>query len=204
MLLKDFLNPLLSEYQPQILPAPGLQRAAVLVPICECSANEGPIIVFTKRSESVRHHKGEISFPGGVQEDGETLQETALRETREELGASPFKILGRMDDFITITDYIVAPFVGCMNECPSWVPNKEVAKVIQVPLRELLKEKQWEMQTFYRGQEEIPVHFFYWQNATTSDSSEEETIWGATAHILRNFLTLLRSSPEALAYLHSS
>ncbi|MFW9914644.1 MAG: NUDIX hydrolase [Candidatus Thorarchaeota archaeon] len=204
MLLKDFLGPLLSEYQPKILPAPGLKRAAVLVPICEFSTDKQPVVVFTKRSESVGHHKGEMSFPGGVQKDGETLQETALRETREELGASPFEILGRVDDFITITDYIVAPFVGYVKDCPSWVPNKEVAKVIQVPLRELLKEEQWEMQRYYRGQEEIPVHFFYWPNSRTSDSEEKETIWGATAHILRNFLTLLRNSPDALVYLHSS
>ncbi|MFX0116047.1 MAG: NUDIX hydrolase [Candidatus Hodarchaeota archaeon] len=202
-MLEDFLASLFSAYKPKIHPAPGLQRAAVLVPLFESSIGTGPLVVFTKRSENVRHHKGEVSFPGGLQEDGESLETTALRETQEELGASPFKIYGRLDDFVTITDYVVAPFVGYARQSPLWSPNKEVAKIIQVPLANLLKEELWESQIFFRGQQEILVHFFHWSESHTPASSERDTIWGATAHILRNFLTLLRSSTEVLDYLQS-
>ncbi|MFQ5981346.1 MAG: NUDIX hydrolase [Candidatus Heimdallarchaeota archaeon] len=202
-MFEEFLGSLLSDYRPEVPPATGLQRAAVLVPICELYTNSSPRVIFTKRSATVRHHKGEISFPGGVQEDGEALEGTALRETQEELGTALFRVLGRLDDFITITDYVVTPFVGYLRECPSWVPNKEVDRIIQVPLVDLLKKKHWETQTFYRGQHEIPVHFFQWHDAPASNSLEGDKIWGATAQILLNFLTIVRDSPDMVAYLHS-
>ncbi|MFX1512367.1 MAG: NUDIX hydrolase [Promethearchaeota archaeon] len=202
-MFKELLDSLLATYQAEILPDSNLQRAAVLIPIYELDDDVGPVLVFTKRSQSVRHHKGEISFPGGVQEKGETLQETALREAREELGAAPFKILGRINDFRTITDYLVSPYVGYGRECPRWDPNKEVAKIIQVPLVELLKEERWEMGTYFWRAQEFPVYYFHWLDSRSDNPVEEEIIWGATANMLQSFLSLLRSSPETMDYLLS-
>ncbi len=204
MVFSESLESIISIYQPKILSDLNLQKAAVLIPICEFNNGTGPVIVFTKRSESVQHHKGEISFPGGVHEENETLEETALRETREELGVSPFKILGRLNDFRTISNFLVASFVGYRRDCPQWTPNKEVAKVIHVPLVELLKEEYWEIKTYIHGEKEFPVHFFHWLGTSSSNPLEEEIIWGATANILRQLLALLRSSQETMAYLKSS
>src|SRR5687767_518274 len=90
-----------------------LRRAAVLVPLF---VRDGMLwVTFTRRTETVEHHRGQISFPGGVEEpEDEDLAATALRETQEELGILPrdVRLLGSLSPIVTITDFAVAPFVG--------------------------------------------------------------------------------------------
>src|SRR5262245_56549999 len=87
--------------------------AAVLVPFLE---KEGETyLLFTRRTESVRDHKGQISFPGGARDPGDpSLRETALRETEEEIGVPrhAVEVLGELDDYVTVTNYMITPYVG--------------------------------------------------------------------------------------------
>ena len=113
---KDFIDQIrkiLHTRDRRIIEQPSLARAAVLVPLFE--KGENCHIVFTKRSDNVRYHKGEISFPGGVFDERDLeLERTALRETDEEIGLkeNDVQIIGVLDDIITVTQFIVTPFVG--------------------------------------------------------------------------------------------
>ena len=93
--------------------APGPVPAAVLIPLY---MKEGEChLLFTKRTEHLNHHRGEISFPGGVCHPADTgRRQTALRETWEEVGILPedVEILGELDDFYSIHNYLVTPYVG--------------------------------------------------------------------------------------------
>ena len=98
---------------------------------------EGDIQFFlTKRTEDVEHHKGQISLPGGIRENNETLEETALRETKEEIGIDPNTImnLGSLTPFfIPVTGYIVHPFIGWCKEKPlTQVHDVEVNQLFSV------------------------------------------------------------------------
>ncbi|MFQ5899745.1 MAG: NUDIX hydrolase, partial [Candidatus Methylomirabilia bacterium] len=161
-----------------------LVPAAVLVLITNRS---GPHILFAKRSEEVAHHKGQISFPGGIVEsrDGSRLQ-TALREAREEIGLSPdsVEILGALDDTEThATQFVITPFVGLVREAVAWRPDgKEIERVLEVPLQELLNPASFRVELWERGEKAIPVYFYEWGGPV---------IWGATARILKQFLDLL-------------
>ena len=115
----------------------GRPRAAVLVPLY----GPGPDfrIVYTVRSCEVEHHKGEISFPGGVVEpDDRSLEHTALRESHEEVGISPddVTLLGRLDNVITLTNFLVTPVVGRVETFPYSfaLAQLEVAEVLEVPV----------------------------------------------------------------------
>ncbi|HSR32918.1 MAG TPA: CoA pyrophosphatase, partial [Anaerolineae bacterium] len=115
---------------------PSLACAAVLVPLF-CREGEWHVLV-TRRTQLVEHHKGQISFPGGAcdPEDAD-LQATALRETFEEIGIPPgaVEILGALDDFMTVTDFVVTPFVGVIPHPFVYQLNElEVEAVIEVPL----------------------------------------------------------------------
>ena len=115
-------------------------RAGVLIPLY----GPGPDfrVLYTVRTQEVEHHKGEISFPGGgVEPADESLEQTALRETHEEVGIVPTDVtlLGRMDDVITISDFLVTPVVGRVEVYPyAFAPARlEVAEVLEVPLSHL-------------------------------------------------------------------
>src|SRR4030042_3446680 len=122
---KDFVDQIgkiLNSRERRVIEQPSLARAAVLVPLFK--KGEHCHIVFTKRSDNVRYHKGEISFPGGVFDDRDLeLQRTALRAAFEEIGlkGSDVQIIGVLDDIITVTQFIVTPFVGLF---PSPYPFK--------------------------------------------------------------------------------
>ena len=82
-------------------------------------------VLLHRRSQRVVHHKGDIAFPGGVQEEGESLRETALRETHEEVGVDPadVDVLGRLDDTPTSANYLITPFVGTIPSPYEFRPN---------------------------------------------------------------------------------
>src|SRR4030043_592103 len=122
-----------------------LKKAAVLIPLFKKDGEY--YILFTRRTDTVEHHKGQISFPGGRQDKKDkNLLATALREAQEEMGIAPrdVKILGELDDFCTVTtDFCVSPFVALISyPYPFKVNPHEIAEVIEAPLSALLKEGQ--------------------------------------------------------------
>jgi 8-oxo-dGTP pyrophosphatase MutT (NUDIX family) len=186
---KDFIDQtqnLLSSRQRRVIEHPPFPHAAVLVPLFQ---KDGDChLLFTKRSEEVKYHKGEISFPGGVVDEGDReLIHTALREAREEIGLkeSDVQIIGILDDIVTITEFIVTPIVGLFPyPYPFKVSEVEIAELIEVPLASLLDENSFsEREIFRGGQKEIVYAYQYGKHI----------IWGATARILKQFLDLIPS-----------
>lgn len=163
---------------------PGPVPAAVLLPLFTKGGE--PHILFTKRTEQLNHHRGEISFPGGVFQDGdEGPLQTALRETWEEVGISPgdVEVLGELDDFYSIHHYLVSPFVGVFPaDYPLKINAAEIDKVIEVPLSHLLRPEIFRAEDWrWKGRLQ-PVYFY-----TYGDNE----IWGLTAAILKQFLDIV-------------
>ncbi|MHB8104399.1 MAG: NUDIX hydrolase [Dehalococcoidales bacterium] len=164
--------------------------SAVLIPIYK---NEGQYhIVFIKRTKTVKTHKGQISFPGGMRDKGDaTLRETALRESTEEIGLrnEDATILGELDDQITTTsNFIVTPFVAMIPWPYRFKPNKaEVAKIITVPILALLAEgcRRPYIEETIDGKTEKSFAYYY----------QGTIIWGATARILNKLLEIIEQIP---------
>jgi len=189
---KDFVDKIrtiLSSRKRRVIEHPPFSHAAVLVPLFK--KGEDCHLLFTKRSDQVKYHKGEISFPGGVvdEEDLELIS-TALREAHEEIGLekSDVQIIGILDDIVTITQFIVTPIVGLFPyPYPFKVSEVEIAELIEVPLSSLLDEKCLSQKEITRGgQEEVVYAYQYGKH----------TIWGATARILKQFLDLIPSTRD--------
>ena len=149
---------------------------------------EGDIQFFlTKRTEDVEHHKGQISLPGGIRENNETLEETALRETKEEIGIDPNTImnLGSLTPFfIPVTGYIVHPFIGWCKEKPlTQVHDVEVNQLFSVSITELMDEKILQTEEWnIRGYDAIVPYYNF----------GECKVWGATAAILSEFKLIMK------------
>jgi 8-oxo-dGTP pyrophosphatase MutT (NUDIX family) len=157
--------------------------ASVLVPVFENGG--GAHIVLTKRSDTVKYHKGEISFPGGMYEkgDSDTLM-TAMRECREEIGVEPedIQILGRLDDMNTFTGFVITPYVGAIPFPYDFTLNPgEVSYLIHLPISYLLGYNMLAETTEYHGSTlRSPVIYY-----------EGERIWGATCRILQRLKKIL-------------
>jgi 8-oxo-dGTP pyrophosphatase MutT (NUDIX family) len=190
---KDSINQireLLSSRNRRVIQHPPFSHAAVLVPLFQ--KGKDCHLLFTKRSEQVKYHKGEISFPGGVvdEEDAE-LERTALREAFEEIGLKEedIQIIGVLDDIVTITEFIVTPIVGLFPyPYPFKVSEVEIAELIEVPLASLLDEDCFSEREIFRGDRKEVVYAYQYGN---------HVIWGATARILKQFLDLI-SSPRVI------
>ncbi|MGD9315253.1 MAG: CoA pyrophosphatase [Anaerolineae bacterium] len=163
---------------------PSLICAAVLIPLLS-KGGEWHVLV-TQRTQNVGHHKGQISFPGGACEPVDAdLQATALRETFEEIGVPPeaVQVLGALDDFVTITDFVVAPFVGVIPHPFAYRLNGcEVDAVIEVPLSFL--QDRAHLRTEQREVRGRVYDVLFWNYGPY-------TIWGATAQMLKSLLDLL-------------
>ena len=161
-----------------------LSRAAVLVPLFE--KKEECHLLFTKRTERVKYHKGQISFPGGmVDKEDRDLEMTARRESYEEIGLKEddLEILGALDDIVTVTQFIVTPFVGYFPYPYSYqVSDIEIAELIEVPLSHLLAPGCFAEREISPGDHQDVVSCYQYG---------EHIIWGATARILKQFLDLL-------------
>ena len=187
---KDFIDGirnLLSTRERRIIEHPPFSHAAVLVPLFK--KGEDCHLLFTKRSDQVKYHKGEISFPGGVvdEEDSELIS-TALREAFEEIGLkeNDVQIIGILDDIVTITEFIVTPIVGLFPYPYLFkVSEVEIAELIEVPLASLLDEDCFSEREIFRGGRNEVVYAYQY---------EKHIIWGATALILKQFLDLITSS----------
>lgn len=169
----------------RVAPDGPLIKAAVLIPIVDRGE---PMIAFTKRTDRVAHHKGQMSFPGGVMDPTDaSLLDAALRECEEEVGLARGKVepLGILDDTETVaTQFVITPFVGLVREPPAWQPDgAEIEKVIEVPFAALIEEGRFRVERWERDGVERPVYFFDY---------EGETIWGATARILVHYLDLVK------------
>ena len=165
------------------------RRSAVLIPIY-CSAQDELHVILTRRSAMMKHHTHEVSFPGGNQEpEDQDLWATAIREAHEEIGLNPElpRFVGTLDSFVTVgSNSLVTPFVGILDTVPALEANPiEVEEIIDVPLAELLspdiyREEIWQWQ----DGKSRPVFFF---------ELIGDTVWGATASMLRQFLVVLLS-----------
>ena len=165
------------------MPLEGFTSCAVLVPVISSGANYK--VLYTRRTETVRDHKNQISFPGGMREKQDaSLIETALRETQEEIGLDPkaIEILGRLQDLYTPTRYRITPIVGLVSTPLKLIPNpNEIQEIFQVPLSYLLNRKNMQVQKaeFFGRSFDLPAFKF-----------RKHTIWGATGRITREFVEL--------------
>jgi 8-oxo-dGTP pyrophosphatase MutT (NUDIX family) len=165
------------------------RRAGVLVLLYPCG--DALCVALTRRTDRVENHRGQISFPGGSLDPGETAEQAALREAWEELGVNPdaLRVLGHLSPlYIPHTDFCVYPTVAVAAARPPFAPNPdEVAEVIEAPLTHLLEpatrcEEVWEL----RG---APVNVpFYMVGA--------HKVWGATAMMLCELLALMQTEEE--------
>ena len=158
--------------------------AAVLLPLYR---KQGQChLLFIKRTEKVKEHKGQISFPGGNREaaDG-TLLDTALRECAEEIGLriEDAEVLGELDDEITTTsNYIVSPFVAAIPWPYHFQANEEeVAEIIEVPILALLDKNCLQRNREFLDGKMTESYTYHYQG---------RIIWGATARILNRFLDI--------------
>ncbi len=151
--------------------------AAVLIPLLESDDIQ---VLFTQRALHLKHHPGQISFPGGKQEQLDiTLMHTALRETQEEVGIAPehIEIVGQLPRFRTISRYEVVPYVGFVEpNADMQLDHNEVESVFCVPLAFLMDQHNHHIHWVNRAGHQFPIYFIRWQ---------DKTIWGATAAFVR-------------------
>ncbi len=164
-----------------VLAIEGFRRAGVLVPLI-LRGGEADLL-FTRRTEHVETHKGQISFPGGMADEGDAdIVHTALREAEEELGigASLVDIKGILDDLAVPSGFIITPVVGILSELPTLAPNPaEVAEAFTVPFAFFCSPANGRSELRdYRG-EKREVWFY---------EHGEHAIWGATAMIVRSLV----------------
>lgn len=154
-----------------------LRPAGVLIPVIDRVA--GLSVLLTQRSAELKHHAGQVSFPGGRMEEHDSdVVQTALRETHEEVGIPPqaVAVVGYLPPMPTVTGYAVTPVVGLVSEEISLqIDRTEVEYAFEVPLEFLLdRRNERALEREYRGKR-IPTVEFHFGG---------ERIWGATAHIL--------------------
>jgi 8-oxo-dGTP pyrophosphatase MutT (NUDIX family) len=160
------------------LKEPG-KPAAVLLPILEYEREL--TVLFTVRASHLKHHAGQVSFPGGKRESYDnSLVETALRETHEEVGipASKVEIVGDLPLYRTVSRYEVIPYIGFISAPTSLTLDKnEVESTFEVPLSFLIDKQNHLIHWVKRKNGLFPVYFIPWK---------QHSIWGATAAFVRN------------------
>ena len=160
-------------------------KAAVLIPLV--LKEDGLSVLLTQRTNHLRDHAGQISFPGGrMDPEDQSPNDTALRESKEEIGLEPerVEIIGHLPQYLTVSGYSVTPVVGLVQAQAEYVLDEfEVADVFEVPLRFLLDPANHQVRLW---QSEQGGRRFY------SMPYENRFIWGATAGMLRNLYHLLK------------
>ncbi|KIX15932.1 NUDIX hydrolase [Dethiosulfatarculus sandiegensis] len=173
--------------------SPGAKPAAVLMPLWDDGKDIQ--VIFTKRSAALPHHAGQISFPGGMRdpEDKDTSF-TALRETAEEIGVPPARveIVARLDQTVTITDFVITPYVGILDFNGDFELNPtEVDRLVITPLSKVLDF------SLYKPRE------IKWQGMAFQQKALEhngDIIWGATARILLDLLSALGDDAKKIVF----
>lgn len=183
MLDRVWLSQRLQPFPQRIIPLAALRPAAVLLPLLIRDGEE--YLLFTRRTEHLPHHGGEISFPGGARHDTDLdLAATALRETEEEIGvpAASIALHGRLDDFWSIYGYHVVPFVGTIpHPFPYRIADFEIAELIEAPLDHFRAPGVHHVEDWSHHGRVHPVDFYRYG---------EHLVWGLTAAILRQFLEI--------------
>lgn len=169
---------------PRTRPAGTLTPAAVLILLRDEPG--GAEVLLTRRSNSVKDHKGQVSLPGGVVEphDADTLH-AALRESAEEVGLDParVRVLGRLDDYTTITGYHVTPWVGTIESYNGLAPGTaEIERVFAFPLAALLDSTRLRRIPADHPDGFAEVLVCEWDG---------EVVWGATARMLMGLLEVV-------------
>jgi len=182
--MEEQLRDLLLKRNRSVIHGNKLRHAAVLVPLF--TIHRSHHILFIRRSQKVEHHKGEISFPGGIcEKDDGGLEATALREAFEEIGLAPHhvNVLGKVDDMATVsTRHRVTPVVAVIPYPYSFrMGGDEVDEIITIPLLQLLAEGNGGEESIIRGGKAYTGCVYRYR---------DYVIWGATARIVKNVLTL--------------
>lgn len=164
-------------------PSETAHPSGVLIPVYPDSSQKLQVVL-TLRSDRIRH-AGQISFPGGRQENNEALKETALRELHEEVGihSSSVKTAGPITPlYLYRTDNQITPFIGIMDEKPTLIPNPiEVSEILTADLDSLLSEKYKKRENWDLPQSSFDVPFW---------DIHDVPLWGATAMIMSEFLSI--------------
>ena len=163
--------------------APQYRRAAVLIPLIR--DRDRWSVLFTRRAENLAAHSGQISFPGGAAEDGEPLDRAAVREAEEEVGIRPeeVEIIGRLDDLVTNSGYLVAPFAGVIHKPARYViQESEVVEAFEVPIDALLDPRKPEVRYVAFRNRQYPAYYYV---------HDQYEIWGLTGRMLKSFLDLV-------------
>jgi 8-oxo-dGTP pyrophosphatase MutT (NUDIX family) len=180
--VSDLIAPVATHSVPLLPSFPDARFAAVLIALFD--GEHGAEVLLTRRGMGLRNHRGEISFPGGRLDPGETPIEAALREAHEEVGLDPSlpRIVGELAHVNTIVsrNYIV-PIVSVLTERPQLEPlTAEVDRVLWTTIEDLTTEGTYRMERWGTPPMDRPLHFF---------ELDDETVWGATAHMLVELLT---------------
>jgi 8-oxo-dGTP pyrophosphatase MutT (NUDIX family) len=181
--LQDVLRSALDP-SPSHAPAPGDRLAAVLAPLVQ---SPEPSLIFTVRSDAMSRHPGEVSFPGGIVEPGESPDDAARREAFEEIGLDPAlpTLVGALPPVHTyVSAILVVPFVGLLPTLPDlFAAEAEIKEIVQAPLSQLAAIEE---------PMELPrADGTRWQG--WAYPLEGHTVWGATGLMLHSFLEILRS-----------
>lgn len=179
----ELIEPVPERSAPLLPSFPDAKVSAVLIALVD--GPDGAEVLLTRRSMQMRNHKGEVSFPGGRLDPGETPVETAIREAHEEVGLDPRMptVVGELAHLNTIVSrsYIV-PVVSVLDERPDDLRplTFEADRVFWTPIGELTRPGTYHMERWGSPPLDRPLHFF---------DLDDETIWGATAHMLVDLLT---------------
>ena len=147
---------------------------------------DGPSVILTRRTDHLRNHPGQISFPGGRVEESESIHAAAIREAHEEIGLDPqyVHIIGELDPLTTfVSNSLIIPVVARIDGQPTFtLQEEEVARVLTTPLHDLAREDTYRNEWWSRPQGDINIHFF---------ELDDETVWGATGRILRQLIDVV-------------
>jgi len=213
--LNDFYNPqeiesILSKFTPYQYETKELRNSAVLIPIFPVNSTSSDYpsfpsyqIIMTGRSPKLKHHTGEMSFPGGKfdPKQDNNLKDTALRETYEEIGVAPenIRIIGNLDDLPTLTGWTIRVFVGIIDIPPDFkftINQEEVSALVKIPIEYIAKDNLFYKIPFPKDPNFSMLCFDY----EDQELDQNFKIWGASAHMLQEFLkklyNLLVISPE--------
>lgn len=181
----ELIAPVASASAPLLPTFPDARNSAVLLVLAE--GPDGAEVLLTRRSMELRNHKGEMSFPGGRCDPGESPVETALREAHEEIGLDPTlpRVVGELEHLSTIVSksYIV-PVVATLDEPIDLAPRTmEADRVMWTPISDLTRPGTYHRERWGLAPLDRPLHFFL---------LDDETVWGATARMLVDLLILPR------------
>jgi 8-oxo-dGTP pyrophosphatase MutT (NUDIX family) len=162
-------------------------KSAVLIPIVSLLAEIN--LLYTLRSASLDRHSGQVSFPGGIMEKSDnSLLETALRETQEEIGIErhEIQVIGRLDPLKTYREGLIYPFIGIINSLSNLKRSElEVEKIFYIPLKWLCEPSHSKLKDFAGNDGSIRKVWFF-------DDYQGELLWGISAQLTHYFIEIIK------------